>query len=142
MTKAESRAVLVALLAYTAASVLHFVHNAVFLASYPNMPGWISRVVVYGALAGVLTVGACGYALLRCGHRLLGLLVIAAYAALGFDGLAHYSLAPISAHSAAMNFTIWLEVAAAALLLALVVGLIARRLVPQKTEAGRPGEIH
>ncbi|HSA89882.1 MAG TPA: hypothetical protein VLF42_08305 [Burkholderiales bacterium] len=47
--------------------------------------------------------------------------VIAAYAALGFDGLAHYALAPFADHSATMHLTIGLEAAAAASLLAAVV---------------------
>ncbi len=44
----------------------------------------------------------------------------AVYAALGFDGLHHYHLAPASAHSAMMNFTIWFEVVTAAILLAVL----------------------
>ncbi|MGQ0651943.1 MAG: hypothetical protein ACT4P4_06695 [Betaproteobacteria bacterium] len=50
-----------------------------------------------------------------------GLALIALYAVLGFDGLAHYALAPLAQHTLAMNMTIWLEVAAAALLLFAVV---------------------
>ena len=48
------------------------------------------------------------------------------YAALGFYGLAHYAVAPVVAHSLAMNLTIGCEVAAAALL-AVCVALEARR---------------
>jgi hypothetical protein len=57
-------------------------------------------------------------ALLLRGFRAAGLALIALYALLGFDGLLHYLLAPLAAHSVAMNLTIWIEVAAAAALLA------------------------
>ena len=33
-------ALLWCLLAYTAASLFHYTHNAVFLADYPNLPAW------------------------------------------------------------------------------------------------------
>jgi hypothetical protein len=119
---------LILLLVYGAASLLHFSHNAEFLADYPNMPAWLSRTNVYAAWFGVTAVGVLGYLLVRRGHQLTGLCVIAVYAALGFDGLGHYTLAPLSAHTAAMNATIWLEVAAAALLLIAAVGLAARQM--------------
>ena len=48
------------------------------------------------------------------------------HAVLGFDSLTHYGLAPASAHTAAMNASIRLEVATATLLLAAVVSLTAR----------------
>jgi hypothetical protein len=52
---------------------------------------------------------------------------VAVYAALGLDSLGHYVLAPMSAHTAAMNATIVLDVTAAALLLIEAVKLIAWR---------------
>jgi hypothetical protein len=110
------------LLAYAAASLLHHAHNAEFLADYPNLPGWLSRAKVYAAWCGMTAFGLGGYLLLRWGHPLTGCAVIAVYAALGFDSLAHYALAPFAAHSAAMNLTIVLEVGTAALLLAAVAG--------------------
>jgi hypothetical protein len=58
----------------------------------------------------------------------LGLLVIAAYAALGFDGLGHYSVAPIELHTFVANFTILSEVLAAALLLAVSLYLLTLQL--------------
>jgi hypothetical protein len=51
----------------------------------------------------------------------IGLGAIAIYALLGFGGLAHYYAAPISAHTWAMNATIWLEFLTATLLLIAVV---------------------
>jgi hypothetical protein len=49
-------------------------------------------------------------------------------AALGLDSLGHYVVAPVSKHSLAMNSTILVEVATAALVLVEVARLIAGRL--------------
>jgi len=49
---------------------------------------------------------------------------------LGFGGLTHYGLAPLSEHTATMNATIWLEAATAALLLVAALRGIGRRSVP------------
>jgi hypothetical protein len=106
--------------AYCLASLVHFVHNAEFLAQYPNMPVWLSRSKVYASWLLISGVGAIGIVVTRSRLALLGLLLVAVYAALGFDGLGHYALAPISAHSLVMNVTIWFEVLAAAVLLAFV----------------------
>jgi hypothetical protein len=65
-------------------------------------------------------IGAAGYALIRSRYQLAGLVVFALYAVLGFDGLGHYTVAPLSAHTRAMNATIWLEVGTALLLLAAI----------------------
>ena len=108
---------LVLLTLYCAASLAHFAHNAEFLDEYPNMPVWLSSLKVYAAWFGVTAVGLLGLLVAGTRMRGLGVLLIAVYAALGFDGLAHYSLAPRSAHTFAMNFTIWFEVATAAVLL-------------------------
>jgi hypothetical protein len=114
------------LIIYCAASLLHFAHNAEFVADYPNLPIWLTRSKVYLAWLGVSAVGAAGVILLRMGLRLSGLLLIAAYAMLGFAGLDHYWVAPFGAHTAAMNATIGFEVAAAALLLAMTLALLIR----------------
>jgi hypothetical protein len=108
------------MLGYGAASLLHFAHNALFIAQYPNLPGWLSPAQVCAAWIGLTSVGLLGYGLRHCGFRFAGLAVVALYAVLGFDGLAHYRFAPFSAHTRMMNFTIWLEVAAAAALLVAV----------------------
>ena len=104
-------------LAYGVASLAHFVHNAEFLAQYPNMPLWLSRSKVYCAWLLIAVVGATGIIVARSRFALAGLLIVAAYATLGFDGLGHYALAPMAAHTFAMNLTIWVEVGAAAALL-------------------------
>ena len=80
------------------------------------------------AWLGVTAVGVLGYLLVRRGYRLSGLSVIAVYAALGFDGLGHYTLAPLSAHTATMNMTIWLEVATAALVFFAAAGLAMKHV--------------
>jgi hypothetical protein len=108
------------LLGYAAASLLHHVHNAEFLAEYPNLPASLTRGGVYAAWLGEALVGLAGYLLLGKGWPRSGLLLIGLYALTGFAGLAHYYAAPVAAHSLAMNATILLEVIAASLLLAAV----------------------
>jgi hypothetical protein len=112
--------VLLCLLALAAASLVHHVHNAEHLDEYPNMPGWLSSAGVYAAWLGAAAIGCAGYVLLRRGWRLAGLMFLTAYGIYGLDTLAHYALAPVSAHSAAMNLTISLEAATALALLAVV----------------------
>jgi hypothetical protein len=117
---APARALWPALLAYAAASLFHHVHNATYLADYPNLPAWLTQAKVYLAWAVVTGVGLCGYLLLRRRHTAAGLAVIAVYAGLGLTGLDHYARAPLTAHSAMMNLSILLEVAAAGVLLAVL----------------------
>lgn len=88
------------------------------------MPTGISISVVFGTLIGVILIGVLGYLFLEAGYRSVGFVFLATYAVLGFDGLAHYGLAPISAHTVPMNLTIWLEVACAGLLLFVVIRLL------------------
>jgi hypothetical protein len=102
---------------YAGASLLHFTHNAEYLAQYPNLPASWTRANVYLAWCCVTVVGLSGYVLYCTGFLSVGLSLLAIYGGLGFDGLLHYTRAPIAHHSAAMNFTIWLEVAAAAVFL-------------------------
>ena len=103
------------LLLYCGASLLHFVHNAEYVAEYPNLPAWISRGSIYGAWLAIFAVGLVGYVLHRGHYALVGLILLAIYTALGFDGLLHYGRAPLAAHTAGMNATIWIEVVTAAL---------------------------
>lgn len=116
------------LLLYCAASLLHFSHNAEYLADYPNLPDSFSRSRVYLAWLAILAIGVLGYVLYRRGLHLVGLVVLAVYAGFGFDGLLHYTLAPFAAHTMAMNLTIWFEVIAAAVLFMAVVKLVIDRL--------------
>ena len=105
------------LLVYCAASLVHFVHNAEYAQTYPNLPGWITRASVYWTWLGITAGGVLGYVLYRFTPRILGLVLLCLYAAVGLDGLLHYLLAPMDVHTHAMNFTIWFEVIVAAILL-------------------------
>ena len=113
----RNRALLTLILVYGAASLIHFTHNALYLALYPNMPPWLTPFGVLASWLVIAGLGAVGYWLFRRGLTLTGLVVIAVYAALGFGGLDHYAIAPVSAHSTAMNATIVGEVIAASGLL-------------------------
>ena len=128
MKKIRYDILLFLLLAYAAASLFHYVHNAVFLDDYPNMPAWLSPVHVYSAWLGVTAVGAAGFLLVHRNNGVFGLVILGVYAALGLDGMSHYSLAPISAHTFTMNLSIWLETLTAVTLLITVSRIIATRL--------------
>ena len=122
-----NRALLSLVLVHAAASLVHFVHNAAYLADYPNMPAWLSPAGIYGVWLAEAAVGALGVLFMLRG-RSVGLVLIALYAVLGLAGLDHYTLAPISAHTLAMNATIWLETATAIILLGCIGAvLVARR---------------
>jgi hypothetical protein len=95
---------------YSVASLTHFVHNAEFIAFYPNMPAWISRETVYLAWLGIGSLGLAGLLMWRYQMFALGMLCMGAYGALGIDGLAHYTLALCGEHTFATNATIWFEV--------------------------------
>jgi hypothetical protein len=111
---------------YFAASLLHFSHNAEFVALYPNMPAWVRREDVYLVWAAISAMGLASVALWFVGWRLAAAGALALYGALGLDGLAHYTLALCSEHTLAMNLTIWLE-AATGLTLALAAFSYAAR---------------
>lgn len=117
------------LLLYAAASLLHFTHNAEYLNDYPNLPLWLTRTGIYLAWCAQATVGVLGYLLYRSGRRLIGLVLLGVYAGFGFDGLLHYTRAPLVAHTATMNFTIGFEVVTAALLLMCVLAVAGRQIL-------------
>ncbi len=114
------------LLIYGVASLMHFIHNAEFLAAYPNLPDSWTRAGVYLAWAGLTTVGAVGWLLLKRGYQIAGLLAVAVYAMLGMDSLGHTMMAPMSTHTTAMNTTILFEVTAGACLFIAVLIQIVR----------------
>lgn len=115
--------------AYFLASFGHFSHNAEFICEYPNLPGWLTRGKVYAAWVAITSVGAIGFLFIRKRFVALGLLLVAVYAALGFDGLGHYAVAPMELHTFGANLTILSEVAAAALLLPVTLYLLTLRLL-------------
>ena len=96
---------------YFVATVAHFVHNAEYIAFYPNMPDWITRETVYVAWLGIASVGVAGLVVIRFGWTALGALLLGAYGAFGLDALQHYTLALCSEHTLAANLTIWSEAA-------------------------------
>jgi hypothetical protein len=129
----NSRRILLALLvAYGVASLVHFIHNAEFLADYPGMPSSWTREGVYLVWLAMSLIGVVGWLLASRGFQVAGLLLVALYAVCGLDSLGHYVLAPLSAHTMAMNSTILLEVTAAALVLAETLRLLARRLFQRR----------
>jgi hypothetical protein len=115
------------ILAYAAASLLHHVHNAEFLADYPNMPAWLTPALVYTAWLATTSLGVVGYVFLRRGHEPSGLGLLALYGAVGLYGLTHYALAPAAAHSFLSNLSIWLEAATGLILVGATATLMARR---------------
>ena len=115
--KATDRTLLAAVLACAAATLFHHAHNAAFLAEYPNMPAALTPAEVYLAWLGATGVGVAGYLSVRLGYRVAGLVLLAIYGAYGLDGLVHYLLAPVSAHTLVMNLSIAAEAVAAAVLL-------------------------
>jgi hypothetical protein len=106
------------LIANVAASLVHFGHNAEHLREYPNLPTWMTRADVYSSWLAQTAIGLVG---------------LGVYGLLGLGGLAHYAVAPPSAHTLTMNATIWLEAATALLLLTVVVHCMRRlaRLRPR-----------
>lgn len=139
MTRANNRLLFLVLALYAAASLLHFVHNAEFLGDYPGLPTSWSRDGVYLAWIGLTALGGVGTLLVYRARESIGLLLLAVYAALGFDSLGHYVVAPLSAHSSMMNATILFEVGAASLVLLEVTrrsfGLMTSR---RATDSSRP----
>ena len=114
------------LLSYAAGSLMHFTHNAEFVEAYPNLPTWITRSSVYYTWLAITATGALGYAIHRWGNRRMGLALLCVYAAVGLDGLLHYTRAPLGEHSHGMNLTIWFEVLLAGILL-VYLAITARR---------------
>jgi hypothetical protein len=102
---------------YIAVTLLHFAHNAEYLALYPNLPASWTPSQVYASWCCITALGIAGYALYLRGNRRFGLTLMALYAGLGFGGLLHYTRASMTLHSAMMNVTIWSEAVAAMLLL-------------------------
>lgn len=116
------------LLVFFVANLTHFVHNAEYIAYYPGTPSWLTREQVYLAWVAGASVGLSGLLVYRMNWKVLGLALVAAYGALGIDGLAHYTLALCSDHTLATNLTIWFEVLAGLSLLLASAALIGRHI--------------
>lgn len=112
-----SRRLIAAFLAHVAATLIHFVHNAVYLNEYPNLPHWLTSGGVYASWCALTAIGVFGWVLMRYVSTNVGLVTLGVYALLGFGGFDHYTVAAISAHTSAMNLTIVLEAITGSLLL-------------------------
>ena len=134
MHRSTLRPPLFLLALYAVASLVHFIHNAEFLGDYPGLPDSWSRGGVYLAWLAMTAVGGVGAWLLLRGREVLGLSLLAVYAACGLDSLGHYVVAPLSAHTAMMNSTILFEVGMAGLVLIEV----ARRMIGVFRTRARP----
>ena len=119
--------------AYFLTSLGHFSHNAKFICEYPNLPVWLTRAQVYAVWAAITSVGVVGLLLMRKKYIAMGLMLMAIYAAMGFDGLGHYAVAPIELHPLMANVTILSEVATAALLLPVVLWLLTLHILHRKS---------
>ena len=126
--KPGNRILVALLIAYCLASLVHFVHNAEFLRDYPRMPDALSRGDVYVAWLAMTVIGLAGWLLVKRGYPIVGFVALIAYAVLGLDSLGHYVVAPMAAHTLAMNATILLEVTCAALVLIEVIRQLALHL--------------
>lgn len=113
---------------YFMASLAHFVHNAEYIAIYPNMPIWITRKTVYLAWLAITSVGILALVFLCLGFRRIGIALIAVYAGFGLDGLAHYTLALCAEHTFITNVTIWSEAILGLLLLLVSARFFALRV--------------
>jgi hypothetical protein len=118
----RDRALLTFMVLYGAASLVHFVHNAAYFELYPNMPTWLTPLGVLASWLVIAGTGTIGYWLFRKGFAAFGLAATTLYATFGFAGLDHYAIAPVAAHSMAMNATIIGEVIAASALLLVTAG--------------------
>ena len=113
---------------YFLTSLGHFAHNAQFICEYPNLPAWLTPWKVMAVWVAITLVGVAGFGLMAQRWMACGLLLVAVYAALGFDGLGHYAVAPMAFHTLGANVTILSEVVAAALLLPFALYLVVRRI--------------
>ena len=112
---------------YFVASVVHFAHNAEFIAFYPGMPAWLTREEVYLSWLAISGVGLAALLADRIGWSILAAILLATYGAFGLDGLAHYTLALCSDHTLATNLSIWFEATAGLALLLASSVLVKRR---------------
>ncbi len=106
------RHIQILLVVFFAANLVHFTHNAEYIAWYPGMPSSFTREKIYLAWVAGASLGLLGLLAYRAKLKILGLALLAGYGAVGIDGLAHYTLALCSEHTLATNLTIWFEVLA------------------------------
>ena len=115
----------VLLLTYLVASFLHFIQDAEYARAYP-LSGWSSTSSVYITWLAISAIGLLGYLIHRSTLRWVGQMVLCLYAVVGFDGLFHYTRAPFSTYSRAMNISIGVQVVMATILLGYLLATINR----------------
>ncbi len=120
---------------YTLASLVHFAHNAEYLAFYPGLPAWMTRESVYLAWLPIALVGLTAVVALRLGWRMAGGMLLAAYGVLGTAGLLHYTLALCSEHTLATNLTIGAEVVLGVSLAAVAAVRLHRQFRPVRVRS-------
>lgn len=116
---------------YCSVCLYLFMRNMVFIDEYPNMPDWISTIGVTIAWIGITCIGLVCWLLILRDKRFIGLIAIVGYGALSFNGLGHYSLEPVSAHTYIVNLAIWIEVITVWVVLLIVTGFIVSNLNKQ-----------
>ena len=120
------RIVLFIALVYLVASLGHFVHNAEFLEQYPNLPDWLTRNRVYLGWFIVTIPSIAAMIAWARGRAGLAFGLLAVWGALGYLGLDHYYVAPVSAHAVLANSSILFEVVAGSVLLLVSIGYLVR----------------
>lgn len=98
-----------------ATTVLHYVDNILYFHEYPE-PSWISPKLVDGFWFLMTPVAFLGLWLMRR-HPRGGRVTLAAYAVMSLLVLGHYRFAPFHAIGFRIHAFIWIEAAAALLLL-------------------------
>jgi uncharacterized membrane protein len=112
----KSKTLEVLLLAYAVSSLLHFIQDAQYARTHPQS-GWDSVSSVYITWIAISAIGALGYLLHRSSLQWVGRVLLSLYAAVGLDAASHYTQAPITAYSGAMNISIGVQVIMAFVLL-------------------------
>jgi hypothetical protein len=123
---ARSKLLLALLIIHMSASLWHHVHNGNYADEYPNLPASFPPAIAMVIWTVTTAVGLAGYYWVCTGRRLLGFAAMGIYAAYGLLAFSHYTLAPMSAHTAVANATIWGEGVTGLLLLITVSMFIAR----------------
>lgn len=107
-----------------AASLFHYLHNMIYFHAYPNEPDWLSPGRIDIAWLVITPLGVLGYLLYHWRRPGWSFALLYLYGLLGLGVLGHYLLAPMAAHTLAMNLSILLEAAAAVVLLGYVTVLL------------------
>ena len=107
------------LLANVAGSILHYAHNLLFFAEYPE-PTWINRSMIDAFWFFMTPLAWIGYRLIQHGSHRIGELVLLGYALCNLLSLGHYRYAPMRSVAPHINAFILLEAALAGVLIVYV----------------------